>query len=49
LDNILIDGDGHCKVSDFGISKLGLFDGRKIEGCGGTPSYMAPEVLITLF
>ena len=49
LDNILIDGDGHCKVADFGLSKLGVFDGSKIEAFGGTPCYMAPEVIITLF
>jgi len=46
LDNVLINGDGHCKVADFGLSKLGVFDGCKIEGCFGTPYYMAPEVII---
>jgi len=30
LDHVLIDGDGHCKVPDFGLSKLGVFDGQKI-------------------
>ena len=49
LDNVLIDGDGHCKVADFGLSKLGVFDGCKIEAYGGTPCYMAPEVIIILF
>jgi len=49
LDNVLIDGDGHCKVADFGLSKLGVFDGRKIEAYGGTTCYLAPEVIITLF
>jgi len=49
LDNILLDGDGHCKVADFGLSNLGVFDGSKIEAFGGTPCYMAPEVIITLF
>jgi serine/threonine protein kinase len=53
LDNILINGDGHLKVADFGLSKLGIFDGCKIEALGGTSSYvalyMAPEVIITLF
>jgi len=49
LDDILIDGGGHCKVADFGLSKLGVFDGCKIEAFGGTPRYMAPEVIITLF
>jgi serine/threonine protein kinase len=49
LDNVLIDGVGHCRVADFGLSKLGVFDGCKIEGWGGTPFYMTLEVLITLF
>ena len=49
LDNVLINGDGHCKVADFGLSNLGMFDGRKIEGYVGTPCYMAPEVIFTLF
>jgi len=49
LDNVLIDGDGHCNVADFGLSKVGIFDGHKIEGYVGTPNYMAPEVIITLF
>ena len=49
MDNVLIDGDVYCKVADFGLSKLGVFDGRKIEAFGGTPCYMAPEVIITLF
>jgi len=49
LDNVLIDGDGHCKVADFGLSKLGVFNGQKIKAFGGTPRYKAPEVIITLF
>ena len=49
LDNVLIDGDGHCKVADFGLSMLGAFNGCKIKPFGGTPCYMAPEVSITLF
>jgi len=49
LDNILIDGDGHCKLADFGFSQLGVFNGHKIEAFGGTPYYLAPEVIITLF
>jgi len=49
LGNVLIDGDGHCKVADFGLSKLGVFSGCKIQALHGTPQYMAPEVIITLF
>ncbi|XP_062204136.1 CBL-interacting protein kinase 4-like [Phragmites australis] len=45
--NVLLDGDGNIKVSDFGISALPdslLEDGRLHTACG-TPAYAAPEVL----
>jgi len=47
-DNILIDGEGHCVISDFGLSTVtdagtGLYMARQ-RPPGGTPEYMAPEV-----
>jgi len=45
-ENLLITADGHIKVTDFGLSKEGLFskDDRTGTFCG-TPEYLAPEVL----
>ena len=45
-ENVLLTGDGHICMTDFGISKEGLqsSDARATTFCG-TPEYLAPEVL----
>jgi len=50
LENLLLDGQGHIKLVDFGLSKRlfdpskGIWDGRTFTVCG-TNYYMPPEML----
>ena len=44
-ENILIDRDGYIRLTDFGLSKIGMHeDGRTKTFCG-TLEYMAPEMI----
>ncbi|KAL9237576.1 hypothetical protein vseg_012106 [Gypsophila vaccaria] len=47
LENILIDGKGNIKVSDFGLSALPQHFGRDglLHTTCGSPNYVAPEIL----
>ncbi len=40
--NVMIDGDGHARLTDFGLASLG---GAVDNIRSGTPAYMAPETL----
>ena len=55
-DNILISKNGYLKLTDFGLSHIGVVDrtnitSEKISSSSslvGTPDYMAPEILLNL-
>ena len=44
-ENILLDSDGHIKLTDFGLSRLCSGSDEKAYTICGTPYYIAPEVL----
>ncbi|CBI24554.3 unnamed protein product, partial [Vitis vinifera] len=45
-DNLLIGHDGHIKLTDFGLSKVGLINSTEDLSVAGTPDYLAPEILL---
>lgn len=45
-ENILIDSEGHVKLTDFGLSKEGLnLNNGMTESFCGTTEYLAPEII----
>lgn len=44
-DNIVLDREGHCRLTDFGLSKEGVDHSDLSQSFVGSIAYMAPEML----
>lgn len=44
-ENVLLDCEGHVRLTDYGLSKMGVAEGGSTKTVCGTNEYMAPEML----
>ena len=44
-DNVVLDEDGHALLTDFGLSKEGVYDNQGAKSFCGSLAYLAPEMI----
>lgn len=47
-ENVLIDREGYIRITDFGLSRVDMYDGDVAKTICGTPEYLAPEIIMKL-
>lgn len=47
-DNVVLDAQGHALLTDFGLSKEGIYDNVSAKSFCGSVAYLAPEMVLKI-